>query len=110
MICPPTSAECSSQTGRRHRSHSRYTQVSLSWGIGLEIGCNRALQPPTLHLTNGIRDYLRTLSTQVNARRRAANGADAVIGMRYDATEFAQGVTEVLAYGTAVVIEPPPPR
>jgi uncharacterized protein YbjQ (UPF0145 family) len=28
--------------------------------------------------------------------------ADAVIGMRYDATEFSQGVTEVLAYGTAV--------
>ncbi|MGI8849714.1 MAG: YbjQ family protein, partial [Pyrinomonadaceae bacterium] len=29
-------------------------------------------------------------------------GADAVIGMRYDATEFAQSVTEVLADGTAV--------
>jgi uncharacterized protein YbjQ (UPF0145 family) len=29
-------------------------------------------------------------------------GADAVIAMRYDATEFAQNVTEVLAYGTAV--------
>jgi uncharacterized protein YbjQ (UPF0145 family) len=29
-------------------------------------------------------------------------GADAIIGMRYDATEFATGVTEVLAYGTAV--------
>jgi len=29
-------------------------------------------------------------------------GADAVIAMRYDATEFAEGVTEVLAYGTAV--------
>ena len=29
-------------------------------------------------------------------------GADAVIAMRYDATEFAQGSTEVLAYGTAV--------
>jgi len=29
-------------------------------------------------------------------------GADAIIGMRYDATEFADGVTEVLAYGTAV--------
>jgi uncharacterized protein YbjQ (UPF0145 family) len=28
--------------------------------------------------------------------------ADAIIGMRYDATEFAQGATEVLAYGTAV--------
>ena len=34
-----------------------------------------------------------------HARER---GADAVIGMRYDATEFTQGVTEVLAYGTAV--------
>jgi uncharacterized protein YbjQ (UPF0145 family) len=29
-------------------------------------------------------------------------GADAIIGMRYDATEFMQGSTEVLAYGTAV--------
>ena len=29
-------------------------------------------------------------------------GADAVLAMRYDATEFTQGVTEVLAYGTAV--------
>ncbi len=29
-------------------------------------------------------------------------GADAILGMRYDATEFAAGITEVLAYGTAV--------
>jgi uncharacterized protein YbjQ (UPF0145 family) len=35
-----------------------------------------------------------------------ALGAHAVIGMRYDATEFMQGATEVLAYGTAVRIEP----
>ena len=32
-------------------------------------------------------------------------GAHAVIGMRYDATEFVQGATEVLAYGTAVRLE-----
>ena len=32
-------------------------------------------------------------------------GANAVIGMRYDANEVATGVTEVLAYGTAVVVE-----
>lgn len=31
-----------------------------------------------------------------------AIGADAIIGMRYDATEFMAGATEVLAYGTAV--------
>lgn len=33
-------------------------------------------------------------------------GADAIIGARYDATEIMNGVTEVLAYGTAVTIEP----
>jgi uncharacterized protein YbjQ (UPF0145 family) len=33
-------------------------------------------------------------------------GANAIIGARYDATEIATGVTEVLAYGTAVVVEP----
>jgi len=33
-------------------------------------------------------------------------GANAIIGLRYDATEVAQGVTEVLCYGTAVVVEP----
>src|SRR6266403_695943 len=33
-------------------------------------------------------------------------GANAVVGVRYDATEVMQGVTEVLAYGTAVVVEP----
>jgi uncharacterized protein YbjQ (UPF0145 family) len=34
------------------------------------------------------------------------HGANAVIGMRYDATEVMQGVTEVLAYGTAVQVVP----
>ena len=33
-------------------------------------------------------------------------GADAVIGVRYDATELMNGVTEVLCYGTAVRVEP----
>jgi uncharacterized protein YbjQ (UPF0145 family) len=35
-------------------------------------------------------------------------GANAVISARYDATEVMQGVTEVLAYGTAVEVEPLP--
>jgi uncharacterized protein YbjQ (UPF0145 family) len=33
-------------------------------------------------------------------------GANAVVCARYDTTELAQGVTEVLAYGTAVIVEP----
>ena len=32
-------------------------------------------------------------------------GANGIIGMRYDANEVADGVTEVLAYGTAVVVD-----
>jgi uncharacterized protein YbjQ (UPF0145 family) len=35
-------------------------------------------------------------------------GANAVIGVRYDATEIMKGVTEVLCYGTAVFVEPDP--
>ena len=35
----------------------------------------------------------------------ASMGANAVVAMRYDANEVAQGVTEVLAYGTAVQVE-----
>lgn len=34
------------------------------------------------------------------------HGANAVVAMRYDANDVAEGVTEVLAYGTAVVVEP----
>ena len=33
-------------------------------------------------------------------------GANAVVGMRYDGADIAPGVAEVLAYGTAVVVEP----
>lgn len=36
----------------------------------------------------------------------AALGANAVIGVRYDANEITPGVTEVLCYGTAVVVRP----
>ena len=43
--------------------------------------------------------YLRMLA------HAEALGANAVIAMRYDATEFMQGATEVLAYGTAVRLE-----
>jgi uncharacterized protein YbjQ (UPF0145 family) len=35
----------------------------------------------------------------------AERGGNAIIGVRYDANEVMQGVTEVLAYGTAVVVE-----
>lgn len=39
-------------------------------------------------------------------RHASELGANAIIGARYDATEITNGVTEVLSYGTAVVVEP----
>jgi uncharacterized protein YbjQ (UPF0145 family) len=43
---------------------------------------------------------------RVMLEQAAAAGANAIIGVRYDANEIAPGVTEVLAYGTAVSVEP----
>ncbi len=48
----------------------------------------------------------RTEAFDLMLEHAAAFGANAVIGMRYDANEVMNGVTEVLAYGTAVVVEP----
>ena len=39
------------------------------------------------------------------SQHAAQMGANAIIGVRYDATEVMQGVTEVLCYGTAVVVK-----
>ena len=48
----------------------------------------------------------RAHAYQRMAEHAAQLGANAVVGMRYDSTEVAQGATEVLAYGTAVQVEP----
>jgi len=42
---------------------------------------------------------------QLLIQHAQVTGANAIIAMRYDANEIMQGVTEVLAYGTAVVVE-----
>ena len=47
----------------------------------------------------------RAEAFSIMAQHAAQLGANAVIGMRYDANEVMTGVTEVLAYGTAVVVE-----
>ena len=49
--------------------------------------------------------------TRTNQRQRMLKhaeelGANAVIGIRYDTTDVSRGVTEVLCYGTAVIVSP----
>jgi len=48
----------------------------------------------------------RTEAFQQMLQHAEELGANAVVGVRYDANEVMQGVTEVLCYGTAVVVEP----
>ena len=48
----------------------------------------------------------RAHAYQRMAEHAAQLGANAIVGVRYDATEIMQGVTEVLCYGTAVVVKP----
>jgi uncharacterized protein YbjQ (UPF0145 family) len=56
-------------------------------------------------LTN-LCEKAREDSFDLMLQHAAQLGANAVVGVRYDATEIMQGVTEVLAYGTAVIVQP----
>jgi uncharacterized protein YbjQ (UPF0145 family) len=51
-------------------------------------------------------EQTRREAYELMIQHAAEAGANAIIAMRYDASEVAQGVTEVIAYGTAVWIEP----
>lgn len=70
-------------------------------GAGLQtlIGGNITL------LTN-LCERTRQEAFDLMLQHAAELGGNAVVGARYDATEVMQGVTEVLAYGTAVFVEP----
>lgn len=77
---------------------SRSIFGSIGAGLQTLIGGNITL------LTN-LCEKTRNDAFDLMLQHAAQMGANAVIGARYDATEVMQGVTEVLAYGTAVVVE-----
>jgi uncharacterized protein YbjQ (UPF0145 family) len=51
-------------------------------------------------------EHTRREAFEILVANAQALGANAIVGMRYDSTEVAAGATEVLAYGTAVILEP----
>ena len=77
---------------------SRSIVGTIGAGLQTLVGGNITL------LTN-LCEKTREHAFDLMLQHAAELGANAVIGMRYDATEVMQGVTEVLAYGTAVVVE-----
>jgi len=58
-----------------------------------------------ISLFSGLCEKTREDAFDLMIQHASELGANAVIGARYDATDIMQGVTEVLAYGTAVIVE-----
>ena len=59
-----------------------------------------------ISLYTSLCERTRSDAYELMIRHAEEMGADAIIGVRYDATEISQGVTEVLCYGTAVKVAP----
>ena len=77
---------------------SRSLLGSIGAGLQTVIGGNITLYTQLCEKT-------REDAYELMMQHAAEHGANAVIAMRYDANEIMQGVTEVLAYGTAVMVE-----
>lgn len=58
-----------------------------------------------LSLYTELCEHARQEAFEIMMQHGASSGANAIVGMRYDANEISDGVTEVIAYGTAVVVE-----
>lgn len=77
---------------------SRSIFGSIGAGLQTIIGGN-------ITLLTDLCEKTRSQAYELMAQHADQMGANAIIGVRYDATEVMQGVTEVLCYGTAVVVE-----
>jgi uncharacterized protein YbjQ (UPF0145 family) len=77
---------------------SRSLLGSIGAGLQTIIGGN-------ITLLTELCEKTREEAYELMLQHAAQHGANAVVAMRYDATEIMQGVTEVLAYGTAVIVE-----
>jgi uncharacterized protein YbjQ (UPF0145 family) len=76
---------------------------SLVGNIGAGI---QSLFGGNITILTGLCERARADAFDLMIQHANQMGANAIIGVRYDATEIMSGATEVLAYGTAVVVEP----
>jgi len=74
--------------------------------IGTIGGGLQSLFGGNISLFTQLAETARTEALDLMVRHAEEQGANAIIGMRYDANEITDGITEMLAYGTAVVVEP----
>jgi uncharacterized protein YbjQ (UPF0145 family) len=82
--------------------------VVRSTGIGRGlIGGIRSIAGGNIPEYVAVCEEAREHAFRIMIEHSTQMGADAIIAFRYDATEFMQGSTEVLAYGTAVKLKTP---
>jgi uncharacterized protein YbjQ (UPF0145 family) len=74
--------------------------------FGTVGGALQTLVGGNITLFTELCEKTRSDAYEMMLRHAEQLGANAVIGIRYDATEVMQGVSEVLCYGTAVVVQP----
>jgi uncharacterized protein YbjQ (UPF0145 family) len=73
--------------------------------VGNLGGAIQSIFGGNLSIYTELAEHAREEAYQLMVDHARAAGADAVLAMRYDANEIMDGITEVLAYGTAVKVE-----
>ncbi len=74
--------------------------------VGNFIGGLQTLFGGNITIYTELCEQARSMTYDEMCEHARLQGANAIVGMRYDATEVMAGLTEVLCYGTAVVVAP----
>src|SRR3982075_4151823 len=74
--------------------------------VGNFVGGIQSIFGGNITIYTNLCEQAREETYQLMCEHARKHGANAIIAMRYDATELMAGLTEVLCYGTAVVVEP----
>ncbi len=74
--------------------------------VGNIAGGIQSLFGGNITIYTNLCERTRAETYQLMCQHATQLGANAIIALRYDATEVMAGLTEVLCYGTAVVVEP----
>jgi len=74
--------------------------------VGNFIGGLQTLFGGNISVYTNLCEQARSEAYDLMCQHARQHGANAIISVRYDATELMAGLTEVLCYGTAVVVEP----
>ena len=101
-----TTNEISGYRITRHLGICRGITVRSRNALGSLLGGLQSLLGGQLSAFTNLAETARQEAYDLMVTHAGQAGANAVIGMRYDANEITDGVTEVLAYGTAVFVEP----